>query len=99
MLDGEQLERDNRNGVASIAQQVPSLNFRTGASNKDTSLFVRGGHHFHLPGVEPTVATVIDGVVYARPGQATSTCWTWSASKCCAARKARCSARTPRPVC
>ena len=72
VLDGEQLERDNRNGVASIAQQVPSLNFRTGASNKDTSLFVRGvGTISTSPGVEPTVATVIDGVVYARPGQAT----------------------------
>lgn len=72
VLEGEQLERDNRNGVASIAQQVPSLNFRTGASNKDTSLFVRGvGTISTSPGVEPTVATVIDGVVYARPGQAT----------------------------
>ncbi|NVZ71856.1 TonB-dependent receptor [Pseudomonas costantinii] len=72
VLDGEQLERDNRNGVASIVQQVPSLNFRTGASNKDTSLFVRGvGTISTSPGVEPTVATVIDGVVYARPGQAT----------------------------
>ncbi|NWB64613.1 TonB-dependent receptor plug domain-containing protein, partial [Pseudomonas sp. F1002] len=41
-------------------------------SNKDTSLFVRGvGTISTSPGVEPTVATVIDGVVYARPGQAT----------------------------
>ncbi|MEN5031990.1 TonB-dependent receptor [Pseudomonas sp. Ps21-P2] len=72
VLDGEQLERDNRNGVASIAQQVPALNFRTGASNKDTSLFMRGvGTISTSPGVEPTVATVVDGVVYARPGQAT----------------------------
>ncbi|MDU8573089.1 TonB-dependent receptor [Pseudomonas syringae] len=72
VIEGEQLERDNRNGVASIVQQVPSLNFRTGASNKDTSLFVRGvGTISTSPGVEPTVATVIDGVVYARPGQAT----------------------------
>jgi iron complex outermembrane receptor protein len=72
VLDGEQLERDNRNGVASIVQQVPSLNFRTGASNKDTSLFVRGvGTISTSPGVEPTVATVVDGVVYGRPGQAT----------------------------
>jgi iron complex outermembrane receptor protein len=72
VIDGEQLERDNRNGVASIVQQVPSLNFRTGASNKDTSLFVRGvGTISTSPGVEPTVATVIDGVVYARPGQST----------------------------
>ena len=72
VVDGEQLERDNRNGVASIAQQVPTLNFRTGASNKDTSLFVRGvGTISTSPGVEPTVATVVDGVVYGRPGQAT----------------------------
>lgn len=72
VVDGEQLERDNRNGVASIVQQVPSLNFRTGASNKDTSLFIRGvGTISTSPGVEPTVATVIDGVVYGRPSQAT----------------------------
>ncbi|WP_219061939.1 TonB-dependent receptor [Pseudomonas sp. UMAB-08] len=72
VIDGEQLERDNRNSVASIVQQVPSLNFRTGASNKDTSLFIRGvGTISTSPGVEPTVATVIDGVVYGRPGQAT----------------------------
>jgi iron complex outermembrane receptor protein len=72
VVDGEQLERDNRNSVASIVQQVPSLNFRTGTSNKDTSLFIRGvGTISTSPGVEPTVATVVDGVVYARPGQAT----------------------------
>ncbi|WP_122666187.1 TonB-dependent receptor [Pseudomonas viridiflava] len=72
VVDGEQLERDNRNGVSSIVQQIPSLNFRTGASNKDTSLFIRGvGTISTSPGVEPTVATVVDGVVYARPGQAT----------------------------
>src|SRR5476649_1678174 len=72
VVEGEQLERDSRNGVASIVQQVPTLNFRTGASNKDTSLFIRGvGTISTSPGVEPTVATVIDGVVYARPGQAT----------------------------
>ncbi len=72
VVDGEQLERENRNSVASIAQQVPSLNFRTGASNKDTSLFIRGvGTISTSPGVEPTVATVIDGVVFGRPGQST----------------------------
>ncbi|WP_346659668.1 TonB-dependent receptor [Pseudomonas sp. RIT-PI-S] len=72
VVDGEQLERDNRNGVAALAQQVPTLNFRTNASNKDTALFIRGvGTISTSPGVEPTVATVIDGVVYGRPGQAT----------------------------
>ena len=72
VVDGEQLERDNRNNVASIVQQVPTVNFRTGASNKDTSLFIRGvGTISTSPGVEPTVATVVDGVVFGRPGQST----------------------------
>lgn len=72
VVEGEQLERDNRNGVSSIVSQVPTLNFRAGASNKDTSLFIRGvGTISTSPGVEPTVATVVDGVVYGRPGQAT----------------------------
>jgi len=72
VVDGEQLERDNRNNVASIVQQVPTLNYRAGASNKDTSLFIRGvGTISTSPGVEPTVATVVDGVVFGRPGQST----------------------------
>ncbi|TBU95839.1 TonB-dependent receptor [Phytopseudomonas dryadis] len=72
VVDGEQLERDNRNNIASIVQRVPTLNYRTAASSKDTSLFVRGvGTISTSPGVEPSVATVIDGVVYGRPGQAT----------------------------
>lgn len=72
VVDGEQLERENRNSVATIVQQVPTLNYRGSASNKDSSLFVRGiGTISTSPGVEPSVATVIDGVVYARPGQST----------------------------
>lgn len=72
VVSGEQLERDNRTDISSIAQQIPTLNFRTNASNKDTSLFIRGvGTISTSPGVEPTVATVVDGVVYGRPGQAT----------------------------
>ncbi|OLU17792.1 TonB-dependent receptor [Pseudomonas sp. PA1(2017)] len=72
VVEGEQLERDNRNNVSSIVQQVPTLNYRSGASNKDTSLFIRGvGTITTSPGIEPTVATVIDGVVLGRPGQST----------------------------
>ena len=72
VLSGEELAQDNRNSISSIAGAVPTLNFRTNASNKDSSLFIRGvGTISTSPGVEPTVATVIDGVVYARPGQAT----------------------------
>ena len=72
VVSGEQLEQANRNTLGALAAQVPTVNFRTGASNKDTSLFVRGvGTISTSPGVEPTVSTVIDGVVLARPGQAT----------------------------
>ncbi|WP_416763084.1 TonB-dependent receptor [Roseateles sp. So40a] len=72
VLDGESLENANRNTLGSLTSLVPSLNFRTGASNKDTSLFVRGvGTISTSPGVEPTVSTVIDGVPLARPGQST----------------------------
>jgi len=72
VISGETLEQSNRNTLGALASTVPSVNFRTGASNKDTSLFVRGvGTISTSPGVEPTVSTVIDGVVLARPGQAT----------------------------
>lgn len=72
VLGGEQLEQSNLNTIGAITTQTPTVNFRTGASNKDTSLFIRGvGTITTSPGVEPTVSTVIDGVVTARPGQAT----------------------------
>ena len=72
VIGGEDAERANRNTLGAIAATVPSVNFRTNASNKDTTLFIRGvGTISTSPGVEPTVSTVVDGVVMARPGQAT----------------------------
>jgi iron complex outermembrane receptor protein len=72
VISGAQLEKSNLNTLGSITSQTPTVNFRAGASNKDTSLFIRGvGTITTSPGVEPTVSTVIDGVVTARPGQAT----------------------------
>lgn len=72
VLDGDELAEQNRNSLSAIAQEVPSLNFRTNGSSKDTALFVRGvGTISTSPGAEPTVSTVIDGVVLSRPGQAT----------------------------
>jgi iron complex outermembrane recepter protein len=73
VINGESAEQDNLNTLGALSTEVPSLNFRTGSSNKDTSLFIRGvGTISTSPGVEPTVATVIDGVVLARPGQSTA---------------------------
>ena len=72
VLDGDTLRRANLNNVRDIATQIPSLNFRTSASSKDQAIFVRGlGTVSTSPGVEPSVSTVLDGVVLARQGQAT----------------------------
>ena len=72
VISGDSLEQANLNTLGAITSQAPTVNFRANASNKDTSLFIRGvGTISTSPGVEPTVATVVDGVVYARPGQAT----------------------------
>jgi iron complex outermembrane receptor protein len=72
VIDGAELARTNRNSIDSIVSELPSVNFRQQGGNKDTSIFVRGiGTISTSPGVEPTVSTVVDGVVYARPGQAT----------------------------
>ena len=72
VLGGAGLEEGNLNNMSSITAALPTVNFRTNASNKDSSLFIRGvGTISTSPGVEPTVSMVLDGVVTARPGQAT----------------------------
>jgi iron complex outermembrane recepter protein len=72
VLSGGALEEANLNNMATITSQTPTVNFRTNASNKDSALFIRGvGTISTSPGVEPTVSTVLDGVVTSRPGQAT----------------------------
>jgi iron complex outermembrane receptor protein len=72
VVDGDQLELANRTSIDTVVQEIPSAAFRQQGGNKDSTLFVRGiGTISTSPGVEPTVSTVVDGVVYARPGQAT----------------------------
>ena len=72
VISGASLEESNLNNLEAISAQVPTVNFRTNASNKDAALFIRGvGTVSTSAGVEPTVSTVLDGVVTARPGQAT----------------------------
>ncbi|MYM82846.1 TonB-dependent receptor [Duganella sp. FT50W] len=72
VLDGDALNNANRTSIDTIVQEVPSVTFRQQGGNKDTTIFVRGiGTISTSPGVEPTVSTVVDSVVYARPGQAT----------------------------
>lgn len=72
VIGGGALEELNLNNLSTITAQVPTLNYRANASNKDSALFIRGvGTISTSPGVEPTVSMVLDGVVTARPGQAT----------------------------
>ena len=72
VIDGDTMRAANLNNLRDVASQIPSLNFRTAASNKDQALFLRGiGTVSTSPGVEPSVSTVLDGVVLARQGQAT----------------------------
>ena len=72
VVSGAQAAAQNLNDLGDISQIVPAIDFRTGASNKDRTIFIRGiGTISTSPGVEPSVSTVIDGVVLARPGMAT----------------------------
>jgi iron complex outermembrane receptor protein len=72
VVSGVQAAAQNLNDLGDISQIVPAIDFRTGASNKDRTVFIRGiGTISTSPGVEPSVSTVIDGVVLARPGMAT----------------------------
>ena len=72
VMDGAQAASKNLNDIQDISTQIPDVDFRTSASNKDQTVFVRGiGTISTSPGVEPSVSTVIDGVVIARAGAAT----------------------------
>ena len=72
VVSGQDAVAKNLNDIGDISASVPSVDFRTGASNKDRTVFIRGiGTISTSPGVEPSVSMVIDGVVYGRPGMAT----------------------------
>ena len=72
VISGGAMEELNLNNLTTITAQLPTLNYRANASNKDSALFIRGvGTISTSPGVEPTVSMVLDGVVTGRPGQAT----------------------------
>ena len=72
VVSGQDMARSGSNTAQSLVTAVPELTFKPSLSSKDTTLTIRGiGTNSTSPGVEPSVSTVVDGVVYARPGQAT----------------------------
>ncbi|MBS0364036.1 MAG: TonB-dependent receptor [Proteobacteria bacterium] len=65
--------QENRNDISDLIAIIPSVEFRSQPSNKDQDILIRGlGTITTSAGAEPTVSTVIDGVVLARPGQMVS---------------------------
>jgi iron complex outermembrane receptor protein len=73
VMSGADAAAQNLNNIQDMSAEIPSVEFRTGASNKDRDVFIRGiGTITTSPGVEPSVSTVVDGVVLDRPGQATA---------------------------
>jgi iron complex outermembrane receptor protein len=73
VLSGESLEQAARPSIESAAQMVPSLNFLKSGTTLNQTIFLRGvgTASFSIAG-EPSVSTVVDGVVYARSGEAFS---------------------------
>lgn len=59
------------NGLESLTTLVPSVSFRKGSTNANSAITIRGiGTISFSDAAEPSVATVVDGVVLGRSGQA-----------------------------
>ena len=72
VLGGREALRRGIATVEDLAATVPNLDFRTAVSSKDRTIYIRGiGTASTSAGVEPSVSTVLDGVLLLRPGQQT----------------------------
>jgi iron complex outermembrane receptor protein len=73
VLSGAALAQAARPSIESAAQMVPALNFLKSGTTLNQTIFLRGvgTATFSIAG-EPSVSTVVDGVVYARSGEAFS---------------------------
>ena len=99
VVSGATLERLQGINIENAQYLVPALNFRKSGTALNQSIYLRGiGTTTFSIGGEPSVSTVLDGVVLSRSGERSATSSTSSASRCCAVRRARCSARTPVPA-
>ncbi len=70
-IGGETIADTALNSLESIQVLVPSLTYGKGGTNRNSNLSLRGvGTISFAVGAEPSVSTVVDGVVLARQGQA-----------------------------
>lgn len=71
-VSGDSMTSRALRNIQDLSSTIPSVDFRGGSSSKDRTIFIRGiGTITTSPGVEPSVSTVLDGVVLTRPGQST----------------------------
>lgn len=71
VLRSDQIDSAFANNIESLQALVPSVSFRKGTTTRNSALTVRGiGTISFSIAAEPSVATVVDGVVLGRSGQA-----------------------------
>ncbi|MFT6101281.1 MAG: iron complex outermembrane receptor protein [Arenicella sp.] len=71
VLGSEQIENAYAVGLEGLAAAIPSFTFRKGNTNRNSGNFLRGiGTISFSIAAEPSVSTVVDGVVLGRSGQA-----------------------------
>src|SRR5262245_18315610 len=73
VIMGSELQSSFINNAESLQQVVPTMTFKKGTTNVNSTLSIRGiGTQSFASGAEPSVATVVDGVVMGRAGMAFS---------------------------
>ncbi|MGL5837406.1 MAG: TonB-dependent receptor [Sphingorhabdus sp.] len=70
-VSGDTLTDSGTNSLEDLGQLVPSVSFRKGTTNANSAVVLRGvGTISFSIAAEPSVSTVVDGVVLSRSGQA-----------------------------
>jgi len=73
VVDGTTLARQRVFEIGGLRRLMPSATFSAGNELRNSSIRIRGiGTDVFSTGVEPSIATVVDGVVLQRPGAAFS---------------------------
>lgn len=71
LASGESLEARHATDISSLAHAMASVTFSSGNELRNNSIRIRGvGTDVFSTGVEPSISTVVDGVVLQRPGAA-----------------------------
>ena len=71
VLTSETIDNSHAVGFEGLQQLIPSVSFRKGSTTRNSAVTVRGiGTISFSTAAEPSVATVVDGVVLGRSGQA-----------------------------